>query len=328
MQDDRRIWSLPELKRIREKVSPHVHRTPLLHAGVLGDMLGCELWLKAELLQKTGSYKPRGIVAKMLSLNHEERSRGVITVSAGNAAQALAYAAQRLQCRAIAVMPANASASKVAATAAYGAEVIQIGTSRDAFEKMHQLVAEHGYVFIPPSDDGEVIAGHASIGLEIHEDLPDADLIMVPVGAGGLGAGVATGISAVGSRARVVGVEPIGANTMSLSLAAGQPVDLPGPPMTIADGLAYPFGGKFTYPVYRDLVEQVVLVPDERIIEAMWLVMTRAKLYVEPSGAASLAGLLEHRERLSPFKKVVCVLSGGNVDPETLKKLVSPPPRA
>lgn len=325
MRDTRTAWSVPELRAIQERVAPYLHRTPLLHAGTIGDMLGCELWLKAELLQKTGSYKPRGIMNKLLSLPRDALDRGVITVSAGNAAQALAYAAQRVGCRAVAVMPANASAAKVAATAAYGAQVIQIGTSRDAFEHAQQLVAEHGYAFIPPSDDPDVIAGHASIALEILEDLPDVDLIIVPVGAGGVGAGVATGIAACESAARVVGVEPEGANTMSLSLAAGKPVDLPGPPATIADGLAYPFGGKYTYPVYRDLVERVVLVPDERIIEAMWLIMTRAKLYVEPSGAAGLAGLFAHRESLQPFRKVVCVLTGGNVDPGVLKDLIPPP---
>lgn len=285
-------------------------------------MLGCELWLKAELLQRTGSYKPRGILNRLLRLDQAARARGVITVSAGNAAQGLAYAAGRLGCKAVAVMPENASPAKVEATRAYGAEVILRGTARDAFALAHELVEERGYAFVSPSDDPDVIEGHAGIGMEIIEDLPDADLVMVQVGAGGLGAGVATGLAACGSAARIVGVEPIGANTMWLSLQAGRPVDLPGPPDTIADGLAYPFGGKHTYPVFRERVERVVLVSDAAICEAMLLIMTRAKLYAEPSGAASLAGLLAHRELLRPYRKVVCIVSGGNLDPERLRKLI------
>lgn len=313
---------LQKLRSIARAVAPHVHRTPLLSAHSLGDMFGCELWLKAELLQRTGSYKPRGILNRLMRLSDSDRSKGVITVSAGNAAAALAYAAGRLGCKAVAVMPANASPGKAEATRAYGAEVILHGTARDAFELAYRLVAERGYVFVAPSDDPDVIEGHAAIGLEILEDLPDADLVLVQVGAGGLGAGVATGIAASGSKARVVGVEPEGANTMWLSLQAGRPTDLPGPPQTIADGLAYPFGGKHTYPVFRDNVEQVVLVSDDAIRQAMRLVMTRAKLYAEPSGAASLAGLLAHRDALKPYRKVVCVISGGNLDPERLGALI------
>lgn len=316
------MTELERLKAIAARVAPHVHRTPLISAKSLGTMLGCEVWLKAELLQRTGSYKPRGILNRLLTLGESARARGVITVSAGNAAQGLAYAAGRLGCKAIAVMPENASPAKVQATRAYGAEVILRGTAKDAFDLAHRLVDERGYVFVSPSDDPDVIEGHAGIGIEINEDLPDADLVLIQVGAGGLGAGVATGLAACGSNARIVGVEPEGANTMWLSVQAGRPVDLSGPPDTIADGLAYPFGGKHTFPVFRDKVERVVLVPDSAIREAMLLIMTRAKLYAEPSGAASLAGLLVHKELLRPYRKVVCVVSGGNLDPERLRELI------
>ncbi len=306
----------------RERAAPHVVRTPLLRAEALGETLGCELWLKAELFQRTGSYKPRGILNCMMSVPVEARAKGVVTVSAGNAAAAVAYAASRLGCPAVTVMPANASPAKAAATRGYGAEVILHGTAPEAFALAQRLEKERGLTFISPSDHPEVIAGHAAIALEILEDLPDADLILVPVGCGGLGAGVATGVAAAGSRARVVGVEPEGANTMYLSLQAGKPTDLPGPPRTLADGLAYPFGGQHTYPVFRELVERVVLVTDARILEAMKATMTRAKLYAEPSGAAALAGLIEHRAALAPFRKVVCVVSGGNLDLERLAALL------
>jgi threonine dehydratase len=312
---------LVDLQAARERVAPHVLRTPLLHSTALGQLAGCNLWLKAELLQRTGSYKPRGILNRLLALSPEERARGVITVSAGNAAQGLAYAARCLNCPATTVMPENASPAKVEATRAYGAEVILRGSSRDAFALAQELARERGLVFVSPSDDPDVIVGHAAIGLEILEDLPDVDLILVPVGAGGLGAGVLTAMAATGSQVRVVGVEPEGANTMSRSLAAGQPTDLPGPPHTVADGLAYPFGGQHTYPVFRDLAARVVEVPDAAILRAMWLIMTRAKLYAEPSGAAALAGLLTHAEFLRPFRNVVCVVSGGNLDPNLLVQL-------
>ncbi|MCK9512283.1 MAG: pyridoxal-phosphate dependent enzyme [Pigmentiphaga sp.] len=316
--------SLADIERVRSRVAPHVHRTPLLHVRSLGEPLGAELWLKAETFQRTGSYKPRGIVNRLLALSPEVRQRGVITVSAGNAAQAVAYAAARIGCPAIAVMPENASLAKVEATKAYGAQIVLHGTSPEAFARAKHLAAEHGYTFIAPSDHPDVITGHAAIGLEILEDLPDVDLILVPVGAGGLGAGIATAIAASGASARVVGVEPEGANSMALSLEAGRPTDLPGPPATIADGLAYPFGGQHTFPIFRDHVERVLSVPDASIQQAMWLIMTRAKLYAEPSGAAGLAGLLTQAEALRPFRKIVCVISGGNIDPASLAQLAQP----
>lgn len=320
-----RYPQLDALTAIRQRLGSAIRRTPLIEAPWLGRQLGCSLHFKAELLQHTGSYKPRGILNRLLALSPEERARGVITVSAGNAAIGLAYAAAQAGSKAVTVMPEGASAYKAQAAREYGAEVILHGrTAPDAFAFAKALAQREGYVWVAPSDDPDVTAGHASIGLEILEDAPDTDLILVPVGAGGLGAGVAIGVAAAGSRARVVGVEPHGACTMWMSLQAGAPTDLPGPPDTVADGLAYPFGGRHTYPVFRDLAERVVLVSDAQIVEAMWTTITRTKLCVEPSGAAGLAGLMAHASALAPYAKVVCVLSGGNIEPRRLASLAPP----
>ncbi len=311
---------------IAAAIAPHVKRTPLLRAEALDASAGCEVWLKAELFQHTGSYKPRGMLHALGLLGAEGLSRGLITFSAGNAALGLAYAANRRGARAIAVMPEGASAIKVSAARALGAEVILHGTAKEAFALMQQMIAEKGYHYVPPSDHPDMIEGNASLGLEIADDAPDADAVFVPIGGGGMISGVASGLRAAGSNAVIVGIEPVGAAVMHRSLANGRPTDHDGPPQTIADGLAYPFGGRYTYPIVRDLVQRVDLVEDEEIRRAMLALMTEAKLYAEPSAAAGLAGLVRHRAALAdaygPIRKAVVVVSGGNLDPVRLKDLL------
>jgi threonine dehydratase len=312
------------LRAIAAAVAPHVVRTPLLRAAVLDELAGCEVWLKAELFQHTGAYKVRGMTHALSLLDAEQRARGVITFSAGNAAQGLAWAARTFGCKAVTVMPAKAVPAKVAATKALGAETILHGTAKDAFALMQDLIARHGYHYVPPSDHPDMIAGNASMGLEIAEDAPDADTVVVPIGGGGMISGVAMGLRAAGHAAAIYGVEPEGACVMAKSLAAGQPVDLDQPPQTVADGLAYPFGGRYTYPVVRDLVRQVLVLDDAAILSAMFTLMTRSKLYVEPSGAAGLAGLLALRSRGEAVRKAVVVVSGGNLDLNRLRELLPP----
>ncbi len=315
--------TLSGLNAIAAAIAPHVNRTPLLRASRLGEMLGCDLWIKAELFQKTGSYKPRGMINSLSQIDEAARHRGVITFSAGNAAQGLAYAARAFGVPAVAVMPANASATKAEATRAYGAEVVLHSTvPAETLARMHELIAQHNYTFIAPGDHPDTINGNATIGLEILDDLPDVDLVVTPVGSGSVGAGLATAFMARSATTRIVGVNPAGAAAMHLSLKAGKPTNLPSPPDTIADGLAYPFGGQHTFPFFRDRVEDVVTCEDDVIREAMLLLMTRTKLYAEPSGAASLAGLLAHPQLLRGAKRVVCVVTGGNLDPARLKNLL------
>jgi threonine dehydratase len=319
------MTALPDiahLRRIAARIAPHVRRTPLLRVEELDDLAGCEVWLKAELFQRTGSYKPRGMIHALSLLDADAGRRGVITFSAGNAAAALGYAARVYGYPATAVMPAMASAYKVAATRAQGAEAILHGLAKDAFALMQSLIAERGLHYVPPTDHPDMIEGNASRGLEIHDDLPDADAVFAPIGGGGMVSGVTLGLRAAGSQAVVYGVEPTGACVMAKSLAAGQPVDLDRPPETIADGLAYPFGGRYTFPIVRDHVRRVLVVDDEPIRQAMLAVMTKAKLFVEPSAAAGLAGLLVHRKDLENLRRVVIVLSAGNLDPARLRDLI------
>ena len=313
--------TLDDIRTARERIAPHVHRTPLWHSRALSGLLKREVFLKAELFQKTGSFKPRGMLNKLHTLNEAQRRAGVITFSAGNAAQGLAYAAGILGIKATVVMPRHASPTKAQATREYGGEVVLHGTAAECFEMCMTLVQERGLTFISSFDDEALMAGHGSIGLEILEDLPDVDAVLVGVGGGGLIGGITRALRAQGSTARIVGVEPEGAPKMYRSLREGKAVRLDAV-RTIADGLGAPFAGELTYAVVKEEVERVVLVGDEQIRQAMRLILERCKLVAEPAGAAPLAGLMVHDLGLAPGAKVVCVVSGGNVDLDRLKELL------
>jgi threonine dehydratase len=284
-------------------------------------MVGREVHLKCELFQKTGSFKPRGMLNKLAGLDAGQREAGVITFSAGNAAQGLAYAAAIAGVRATVVMPAAASPTKAQATRDYGAEVILHGSAAECFDHCMKLVDERGLCFVSSFDDPELITGHASLGAEILEDLADAEVVLAGIGGGGLISGIAVALRSAGSKARIIGVEPTGAPAMHRSLVEGRPVRLEATD-TIADGLGAPFAGEHTYAVVSRHVERVVLVSDEQIREAMALLMGRCKLVVEPAGAAALAGLMFAEVEVPEGAKTVCVLSGGNIDLARLKDLL------
>jgi threonine dehydratase len=309
------------IRAARERIGGRVHRTPLLGSSQIGAQTGTRLWFKAEALQKTGSFKVRGVFNRIAHMNEAERSRGLITISAGNHAQAVAYAACVEGVRATVVMPAHASPAKVEASRAYGADVVLHGDVFAAFARMQELREQHGFTLLHPFDDEVVIAGHASAGLEILEDLPDVDVVIVPIGGGGLISGIAAAIKLQRPLVRIIGVEPEGAATMSRALAAGEVVRLESI-VTIADGLAPPSVGEVTLEHAKAFVDDVVTVTDPEIVRAMALIMTRTKLVVEPSGAAGLAALLSGRVTTSPDQRVVVVASGGNLDLERLKELI------
>ncbi|MCW5770604.1 MAG: pyridoxal-phosphate dependent enzyme [Rhodospirillaceae bacterium] len=311
---------MSKLQAIHAAVKPYIHRTPLWHSATLSAMTGHEVWVKAEMLQKTGSFKPRGMVNKMLSLSPEEKARGAITFSAGNMAQGLAYGAAIAKMKAVVVMAANASRLKAEATRGYGAEVVLHGDTAEAHAHCLALAEKHGYTLVL-FDDPAVMEGHGTIGLEILEDLPDVDAVVSPIGGGGLISGIIMALRASGSKARIFGVEPEGADVMRLSVAAGKPVRAQ-PKPTIADGLAPPFAGERSFPYVRDHAEPIVLVSEAQIGNAIALLLSRMKLLAEGAGAASLAGLLTGTMKLPPRSKVVCVLSGGNIDPERLKSVL------
>lgn len=315
--------SLDDVYAARKIIGDKLVRTPLLLNEALSARLGRPIYLKLENLQKTGSFKPRGVLTKIAALNAEEMARGLITISAGNHAQALAYAARASGLHCTVVMPATAQATKVANTRGYGAEVILHPDHITLLERMQTEQEAHGYVFVPPFDDPYVIAGQGTVGLEIMEDLPGAAALIVPIGGGGLISGIATAVKGKNPATRVYGVEPEGAPTMFNSLAAGHAVHLDRV-NTIADGLAAPFAGVLTYEIVRELVDDVVLVSDAEIAAAVPALVEAAKIVPEPAGAAALGALLVGRITLPAEGPVVVIVSGGNLDPARLAALIAP----
>ena len=277
------------------------------------------MFLKAELFQKTGSFKPRGMLNKIASLSEEEKTRGIVTWSAGNAAQGAAFAAAAAGIACTVFMWRTANPLKVAATRGYGAEVdLTAESPADAHELLLAYVEDTGRTFVHPFDDPVLQAGHGTLGLEVVEDLPDVATIVVPVGGGGLVAGVASAVEC-----RVVGVEPEGAPSLSAALERGEPVRIE--PNSIADGLNAPFTGAGTLAVCRERVDGIVLVSDDEIAEAMRFLYIRAKLACEPAGAAAVAALLTGKIAVEPARPVVAVVSGGNADPEIVAGILASP---
>ena len=302
-------------------VAPHTYRTPLLTSRTLSEVSGFDVRLKAEIFQRTGSYKIRGPLNKLTKLTDEERKRGVVCSSAGNHAQGLALAARIYGIPAVVVMAENATPSKVAATRGYGAEVVHYGSIwDDANEKAKQLVRERGLTYVHPFDDLDLIAGQGTVGLEILRDWPEVDVIVVPIGGGGLISGIAMAAKAIKPAMRIIGVESSGAPGMRDSVAAGRVVTLDRVDCII-DGLRVKRVGETTFEVVRRVVDEIVTLPDEQIFEAMIWTMSRAKLVVEGAAAASVAALLQGLITVPPGSKVACVLSGGNVNLDQIRGL-------
>jgi len=271
------------------------------------------LYLKAEHLQKTGSFKPRGMTARVASLSPQERARGIITFSAGNAAQGYAYAGAATGVPVTVVMPAAANPIKVAATRGYGADVVLEGAHfGEVYAAMERIREERNLVLCHPFDDPEVIAGHGSVGLEILEDLPEVDVVVVAIGGGGLISGTAAALREQRPSVRVYGVEPTGSDAMSQALAAGAAVPLQ--PRSVADGLNAPFAGEWTLAMVRRHVEEVIRIEDSTILMGVRFALERLKHVVEPAGAAALAALLAGRIPIRDRERVCVVLSGGNLD--------------
>jgi threonine dehydratase len=317
---------LDEIRAAAARIAGKVHRTPLLSAAQLGERAGVRLYLKCESFQKTGSFKPRGALNKVLSLSGEEKARGLVTVSAGNHAQAVAWAARIAGASCAVVMPSSAPRSKMDAVRGYGAEVIEHGDRATLFDKLNEVREARGLTFVHPFDDPVVLAGAGTAGLEILEDLPEAVVVVVPVGGGGLLGGVASAVKQLRPSVRVVAVELAEGPGLAPALAAGKPVPAPRPSDTLADGMTPPFVGALPLEIAREAVDEIVSVSEDEIIEAMKLLMTRAKLYVEGSGAAATAALLSGKFRVSPGERVVAIVSGGNVDLERVARAVLPRP--
>ncbi len=303
-----------EIKRAAARIAGKVRRTPLLPCPELGERVGVTLYLKCESFQMTGSFKARGALNKVLSLQPDEMTRGLITVSAGNHAQAVAWAARHVGAPCTVIMPAAAPRSKIDAVRGYGADVILHDDRATVFDRLDTEQKARGSLFVHPFDDATVLAGAGTVGLEIVEDAPDADVVLVPVGGGGLLGGVASAIKGLQPRTRVVAVELEAGPGLGPALKAGKPVHVQRPDGTLADGMTPPFVGKLPLEIARECVDDVVTVTENDIVATMRLLLTRAKLYVEGSGAAATAALLFGRVAVPSGRRVVALVSGGNVD--------------
>jgi len=310
-----------DFQQARERVSPHIYHTPLLTSRMLSERTGYDIRLKAEMFQRTGSYKIRGPLNKFSYLTDEQKQRGVICSSAGNHAQGVALAARLQGIHAVVVMAENATPSKVEATRAYGAEVVLHGTIWDeANEKAKQLCQERGLTYIHPFDDPQLVAGQGTLGLEIYDDFPAADVVIVPIGGGGLISGVSMALKGLNPKITIIGVESSGAPAMKSSVEAGHLVTLDRIDCVI-DGLKVKRVGEYNFEVVRNFVDEVVSLPDDRIFEAMIWIMHHCKLVVEGAAASPVAALLNGLIKAPKGSKVVCVLSGGNVGLDQLKGL-------
>ncbi|MGV1034631.1 MAG: threonine ammonia-lyase [Microbacteriaceae bacterium] len=318
-----------DLQRAREVVGQIARVTPVESSRYLGDLLGGSVWLKCENLQRTGAYKLRGAYHRLSKLSAEERARGIVAASAGNHAQGVSFAARELGIKATIFMPVGVALPKLEATRSYGAEVVLEGTIFGETLIAAQAFAEEtGAMFIPPYDHPDVIAGQASVGFEILEQVPDVDTVVVPIGGGGLIAGVAAAVKLeakrLGREVRVVGVQAENAAPYLPSLAAGQLVSVP-PVSTIADGIAVYTPGTLNFEMVQDYVDEIVTVSDDEIAQALVMLLERAKLVAEPAGAASVAAILTGalRRVLPNPGTTVAILSGGNIDPLLMQRVIA-----
>lgn len=315
--------TIADIRAAQEAIHGPVLRTPMLSSNTLGRRTGYTVFLKAENLQKTGSFKTRGALNKVRHLSPEAKERGLIAVSAGNHAQAVAYAATAAGVASTVVMPEAAPIAKVEASRTYGAEIILHGSFFDAFERCEVIRRDRDLVFVHPFDDEHIIAGQGTVGLEIVEDFPDVDAVLVCVGGGGLIAGIATAVKSLRPATRVIGVEPVGAACLTAGLEAGRPVQLERV-RTIADGLATPSTGEVVLEHVNRYVDDVVLVTDEEMIEAIRFLLERVKLLAEPAGAAAVAALLAGKIDLPAGARVAVTISGGNMDLGKLPDFLPP----
>jgi threonine dehydratase len=311
------VVGLEDIKRARTVIDGVVAPTPVLSAGAISRWTGTRVLLKAENLQRTGAFKLRGAVNRMATLTAEERARGVVAASAGNHAQGVALAATALGVSSRVYMPVDAPLAKQVATAEYGAEVVLAGETFDESYAAARADCD-GRVLVPPFDDEAIIAGQGTIGLELLEQAPGADTIVVPLGGGGLLSGIAVAVKALRPDIRVIGVQAAGCAAWPPSLAAGRPVVIERG-TTIADGIAVQRPGDITFPLVQQLVDEIVVVTEDEICRAVVVLLERGKLMVEGAGAAGLAAMLAGKIKA---REAVCVLSGGNLDAGMLQVIV------
>ena len=318
------LISLSDLTAAAARIAPVAVRTPLLPMDALSEQLGVEIWIKPEMLQRGGAFKFRGAYNFLAQLTPAERARGVIAPSSGNHAQAVALAARLFGCKAVVVMPTTVTPAKRGGAERLGARIELAGTTtQDRYERAEELVRTEGFTMVPPYDHEWIIAGQGTAGLEIVDDLADVGTVLVPVGGGGLSAGLSTAIKLRAPNAKVIGVEPAYAPKLSQARAAGHPVRIPST-NGLADGLLAVEVGGLTFAHHQAYVDDVVQVADAALPRAMRLLLNRMKLVTEPSGAITVAALMEGI--VAPAGKTVAVLSGGNIEWDGLVPLLSDEP--
>ncbi len=313
--------SIRDIWAAKLRISPLIWRTSLLPTATLSRMTDTNLRIKTENLQRTCSFKFRGALNAVLQLNSEQRAKGVCTFSAGNHGQGLAYAAQLSGVHCTVFMAKDANPQKIEAIRGYGADLVFGDTIGDSSDRMDVFQRETGATYISPYGDPAVIAGQGTIGLELLEDFPELEYVIVGIGGGGLASGVALAVKSIRPDIKVIGVEPHGAPTLTRSLEEGRPVRLE-TIETIADGLGAPYALPIPLEIIRSLLDDVVLVDDDELADAMRLLLSRCKLLVEPAGAASVAALLTRKAVVPKGANTVAILSGGNIDMEKLKSLL------
>ena len=314
--------NLEDIKTASNRLKHYVRHTPLLRGERLDEVIDCEVYLKSECLQITGSFKLRGATNKMLTLTDEEKAKGIIASSSGNHAQGVAYAANKFGIEATLVLPENAPLTKIEGTKTLGAKVVLHGfDSIQRYKKLYEIIDEKGYTLIHSYDDPKLIAGQGTVGYEVMEDIKDLDVIVVPLGGGGLLAGIAVAVKEINPNVRVIGVEPAAIPRYSESRKVGKPVEVP-MQNTIADGLMITKTGENTYPIIEKYVDEVITVSDEYIYKALYEVVFKAKLVVEPSAVIGIAAAIAGKIKYKSNDKICFVLSGGNIDPERLVEFI------
>lgn len=314
---------IDDVRRAARILQGVAHRTPVLTSRTFDHRVGAQVFLKAEALQRAGSFKFRGAYNKIAALSAKERERGVLAFSSGNHAQAVALAASLLDAAATIVMPRDAPVLKRSATEGYGAEIVTYDRYREDREQIAvRLAAQRGMTLVRPFDDPRVIAGQGTAALELIEQSGGLDQLLVPVSGGGLAAGCAIAVKALHPGARVIGVEPEAGDDYRRSLEAGRRITIE-VPTTIADALQVTAPGELTFEINRELLDEIVTVSDDELVEAMRFSFERLKLVLEPGGAAGLAALLAHKVGLARARRIGVILSGGNIDPERFGDLVA-----
>lgn len=314
--------NLTDIEAARKRIGDSIFVTPCTRAEILSELIGCEVFLKLENLQMTGSFKERGSLNKILQLSEQQRQAGIITASAGNHAQGVAHAASLYQIPALIVMPETTPLSKIRGTRKFGADIVLHGSNYDeAFRKALELQSSEGYTFIPAFDDPQIIAGQGTIGLELLEQVPDLDSVVVPIGGGGLISGIATAVKERHPKARIIGVEAARMPAMQHSITTGSVEPLQSA-YTLADGIAVARVGQYTLPIVNQYVTDIVTVSEEEIATAIMLLLEQEKTLVEGAGATGFAALYgKHIEGIAG-KKIVVVISGGNIDLALLSKIL------